>query len=310
MLNLEWFRTFKVIYEVRSLSAAAQALFISQPGVSLHLSSLESYTGHRLFERNSRKMAATERGTILYDFIIDHIGKLEEAEQLFHHTSTIGKPSLSVGMCLEVFQYTLESHVWELSFNLTTKFGESAQMLQELNNGTLDLILTTQKCYQHNLEFTPFSLERLVLVCGNQTNTKEFHQLLQDDNRLAMNTWLAGQTWYTKAVDMEPLKRFWEVNFGCLPGLRPNYVVPCYNSILRCLYNGEGFALVPDFICKKSIEDQLIKLVWEGSPPVENILYFGKRKKSASLNEIKQLENILSSHWPALSDQVFHQYAI
>ncbi|UON85535.1 LysR family transcriptional regulator [Dyadobacter chenwenxiniae] len=48
MLNLEWFRTFKVVYEVGTLSAAAQSLFISQPGVSLHLSALESYTGYRL----------------------------------------------------------------------------------------------------------------------------------------------------------------------------------------------------------------------------------------------------------------------
>ncbi len=46
--NLEWFRTFKAIYETGTLSAAAQQLFISQPGVSLHLNSLEAYTGYKL----------------------------------------------------------------------------------------------------------------------------------------------------------------------------------------------------------------------------------------------------------------------
>ena len=84
MINLEWFRTFKVIYEAGTLSAAAKDLFISQPGVSLHLSSLESFAGHRLFDRDTRKMVATERGTMLYNFIIDHMNKLEEAEKLFH----------------------------------------------------------------------------------------------------------------------------------------------------------------------------------------------------------------------------------
>ena len=82
MINLEWFRTFKVIYEAGTLSAAAKDLFISQPGVSLHLSSLESFAGHRLFDRDTRKMVATERGTMLYNFIIDHMNKLEEAEHI------------------------------------------------------------------------------------------------------------------------------------------------------------------------------------------------------------------------------------
>lgn len=42
MVNLEWYRTFKAIYKTGTLTGAADALFISQPGVSLHLSSLES----------------------------------------------------------------------------------------------------------------------------------------------------------------------------------------------------------------------------------------------------------------------------
>ncbi|RYY08842.1 MAG: LysR family transcriptional regulator, partial [Chitinophagaceae bacterium] len=97
MINLEWFRTFKVIYEAGTLSAAAKDLFISQPGVSLHLSSLESFAGHRLFDRDTRKMVATERGTMLYNFIIDHMNKLEEAEHIFHRKSKAEKPTVSIG---------------------------------------------------------------------------------------------------------------------------------------------------------------------------------------------------------------------
>ena len=76
MVNFEWFRTFKAIYETGSLTGAAEALFISQPGVSLHLSSLESYVGYKLFDRTSRKMVSTERGKILYNYILEPIIKL------------------------------------------------------------------------------------------------------------------------------------------------------------------------------------------------------------------------------------------
>ena len=59
--DLEWFRTFKAIFETGTMSEAAKELHISQPGVSLHLNSLESYIGYHLFERSKRKMIPNER---------------------------------------------------------------------------------------------------------------------------------------------------------------------------------------------------------------------------------------------------------
>lgn len=304
MLNLEWFRTFKVIYEAGTLSAAAQCLFISQPGVSLHLSSLETYTGYRLFDRDTRKLVATDKGTMLYDYIIAHMNKLEEAENIFHRKSKLEKTTVSIGMSMEIFQYMLESHVSDLPFNLITRFGEYPQMSQELNNGTLDLILTPQKGTQNNLEYTPFKNVRIVLICGGKTDTTELNALLEEDDRNAVKDWLTGQIWYTTATDMEYLKRFWSASFNTMPGFRPNYVVPSYGSILRCLANNKGFAVVPDFLCRKEISDNVIRLAWEGSPTIEDTIYFGKRKSAACKEEIKQLETILSKNWPVYDDIV------
>jgi len=304
MINLEWFRTFKVIYEAGTLSAAAQTLFISQPGVSLHLSSLESYAGHRLFDRDTRKMVATERGTMLYNFIIDHMNKLEEAEHNLHRKSKMEKPTVSIGMSTGIFQYMLEAHISELPFNLVTRFGDYPQMLQELNSGTLDLILTPQKGTQHNLEYKPFAKERFVLICGNQTDTTEFDELLLKGDRPALKEWLSGQNWYTTASDMEHLNSFWSASFDTLPSFRPKYVLPSLGSILRCMATGKGFAVVPDFLCCNEIAGNSIKVAWEGSPPVENTLYFGKRKSTAYPEEIKYLEEILAKNWPKCPKEV------
>jgi DNA-binding transcriptional LysR family regulator len=298
MVNLEWFRTFKAIYETGTLSAAAQSLYISQPGVSLHLSSLESYAGHRLFDRDTRKMIATERGTMLYNFIIDHINKLEEAEHHFHRKSKSEKPTVSIGISIEIFQYMLEAHISELPFNLVTRFGDYAQMLQELNNGTLDLILTPHKSTQHNLEYKPFIKEQIVLICGSQTDTTAFEKLLRSSDRPVLKDWLSHQIWYTTAADMEHLNRFWTTSFDTLPSFRPKYVLPSQGSILRCLANGKGFAVVPDFLCHQEIASNAIKLAWEGNPPLDNTLYFGKRKSTAYPEEIRYLEDILAKNWP------------
>lgn len=303
MLNLEWFRTFKVIYEAGTLSAAAQVLFISQPGVSLHLSSLESYTGYRLFDRDTRRMTATDRGTMLYNYIVEHLNKLEEAEKVFHGRSRLEKPTISVGMSLELFQYILESHITELPFNLVTTFGDYPQMLQQLSNGALDLIIATQKGSQPNLEYTHFTTSHTILICGSKTDTSELNKLLsEEENKTAVNNWLSKQIWYTVAADMEQLKRFWMSSFKSPPGFRPNFVVPYIGSILKCLSGGIGFAVVPDFLCRQELEDNVVKLAWEGCPPVTDTLYFAKRTNSSYTSELTQLENIFRKNLPAGQD--------
>lgn len=297
MLNLEWLRTFKAIYETGTLSAAAQELFISQPGVSLHLNTLEAYTGYKLFDRSARKMVPTERGKVLYNFVIEPLSKLENVEQYFHKSSKIDRPTISVGMCFETFQYTLEEHIASLPFNLIIKFGDYAQMLQDLDNGLLDIIITPHKGPQKNLEYKAFAKEKIVLVAGWETDITTLQPLLESAQTDEISSWLKSQTWYSTSADMDHLKNFWFSNFKHYPDFKPNYIVPNISSIIRCLSGGNGFSIIPDFLCKEAMASGKIKLVWEGEKCLENILYFGTRKKTMYATELQQIENIFNEKW-------------
>ena len=302
MFNLEWFRTFKTIYETGNLTVAAQVLYISQPGVSLHLNSLEAYTGYRLFDRETRKMIPTDQGTLLYNCILDSVNRLVEAEEHFCRNSKLEKPTISVGLGFETFEYTLAEHVAQLPFNLIVRFGENPQLLHLLETGAIDLVLTSQKGRQPDLEYTPFTTERIILICGGQTDTKQLNELVSANDRPALKEWLKKQIWYTTAVEMGHLKNFWMANFGCQPDFSPNYVVPHFSAILRCMRNGKGFAVMPDFLCRNELDRKTVQLAWEGDPHVENMLHFGKRKKTKYATEIRQLEGLLTRNWPLLSE--------
>ncbi|MFY0254097.1 LysR family transcriptional regulator [Chitinophaga sp. 30R24] len=293
-LNMEWLRTFKAIYEQGSLTGAAQVLFISQPGVSLHLNSLEAYTGYKLFDRLAKKMVPTERGKVIYNFIEEPLLKLENAEQLFHKSTKTDRATISIGMCFETFQFTLEKHISSLPFNIIIKFGLYPEMIQDLDKGLLDLIITPQKGEQRNLEFKPFSKERLVLIAGKKTNIKPLTALLKAGTAAAeeIENWLKEQIWYSTAADTEHLKRFWQQNFKHHLEFKPNYIVPNLCSIIRCLSDGEGFSVVPDFLCSQEIAAGHIKLAWQGFQVIENTLYFGSRKKTMYAEEIKRIEDI------------------
>lgn len=292
MVNLEWYRTFKAIYKTGTLTGAAEVLFISQPGVSLHLSSLENYVGYKLFDRTGRKMVPTERGKVLYNFTIEALTKLEEAEKNFQRSTEKHTPTISIGMCFETFQITLEQYISSLPFNVIIRFGEYPEMVENLEKGILDLIITPQMVAKNSIEYQPFSSETVVIVGGNKTDEIEFKGIENTKDAELIEAWLKQQKWYGTTGDMEHLRRFWQLNFNKYPDFRPNYIVPNLNSIVRCLSSGQGLAVIPDFLCKKELESGQIKLVWKGKVPLENTLYFATRKKTIYADEIDLIKKI------------------
>lgn len=292
MVNLEWYRTFKAVYKTGTLTGAAEILFISQPGVSLHLSSLENYVGYKLFVRTGRKMVPTEKGKVLYNFTIDALSKLEEAEQNFQRSTEKNTPTISIGMCFETFQITLEPYISTLPFNVIIQFGEYPTMIENLEQGILDFIITPQMIPKPILTYEAFSSETIVLVGGNEIDATEFEALEKLNDDTETENWLKQQQWYGTTGDMEHLRRFWQLNFNKHADFRPNYIVPNLNSIVRCLSCGKGLAVIPDFLCRKEIENGSVKLIWKGKNPLKNTLYFAHKKTAVYQEEITILKNI------------------
>lgn len=61
-VKLELYRVFKEVAEVGNITAAAQALYISQSAVSQSIKQLERDLQTRLFARNSRGVTLTAEG--------------------------------------------------------------------------------------------------------------------------------------------------------------------------------------------------------------------------------------------------------
>ena len=65
--RLKPLRAFCQTVRMGSVSRAAEALFVSQPAISLQLQALERELGVPLFERSGRRLAPTRQGQLLYD---------------------------------------------------------------------------------------------------------------------------------------------------------------------------------------------------------------------------------------------------
>lgn len=65
--KLKPLRAFCQTARLGSVSRAAEALFLSQPAVTLQLQALERDTGQRLLERSGRRLVLTREGELLYE---------------------------------------------------------------------------------------------------------------------------------------------------------------------------------------------------------------------------------------------------
>jgi len=65
--RLKPLRAFCQVARLGSVSRAAEALFLSQPAVTLQLQALERDLGHALFERIGRRFSLSREGQVLYE---------------------------------------------------------------------------------------------------------------------------------------------------------------------------------------------------------------------------------------------------
>lgn len=93
-------RAFVYTVKLGTLTRAAEALFLSQPSVSLQIQALERELGTPLLERTRRRINLTDAGEILYELARPLIEGMESLDKEFHartHGAQAGKLTIAAG---------------------------------------------------------------------------------------------------------------------------------------------------------------------------------------------------------------------
>lgn len=129
-----------------NISAAAQALHVSQPALSRQIRDLEEELGVTLFERGSRKIKLTEEGMILRrraEEIVRLMQMTESEITQAQHTVT-GEVHIGAGESL-AFHHISETagriHAEYPDIRFTITSGDTADLMEQLNGGLIDIAL-------------------------------------------------------------------------------------------------------------------------------------------------------------------------
>jgi DNA-binding transcriptional LysR family regulator len=158
-----------MVADLGSMTAAARALFISQPTVSQAISELEDYYGTRLFDRLSKRLFITEKGSQFLGYA-RHIATLvNEMEQAVRNPERAGTlkigASLTIGTCL--FPGLVKEFARQYPLMQVKAAIRNTQDIEALiTKNAIDFALVEGIVHVPEIVSRSFMEDRLVLVCG------------------------------------------------------------------------------------------------------------------------------------------------
>jgi len=169
MLSLSEIQVFAVAAETENFSKAARRLHLSQPAVSQHIRSLESYLGVQLFQRTGRGVTLTDEGRVLLKMareLLNFARHIEETvksleEKVVGHlvigcTTTAGKYVLPLVASAFLHRYP--------NVRVTIEACNCGPILELLLAQEVHLGVSSAKVVHRDIECQPFFDDRVVLV--------------------------------------------------------------------------------------------------------------------------------------------------
>lgn len=160
-LNLDQLRTLVAVADLGTFSAAAQALHLAQPTVSLHISELESRMGTALLLRGSRRVQPSPAGAVLIErarTLLRDAGEAAEAVAR-HVEGRSGRVRLgtTTGVVVHLLPQVLEQMGREHpGIDVQVRIVGSNDGLQQLQAGTLDVGLLAMPVTTDDLVVSPW----------------------------------------------------------------------------------------------------------------------------------------------------------
>jgi len=282
MINLEWLRTFSYIYECNNITEAAKKLNMTQPGVSKHLSALESHIGKKLFERTTRKLAPTEYGKFLYVQINNPLQELKKVEHYSNQRAKKKRSTITIGCTTDFLKKELLHKIYAFDMYIVTHFGSEKELIEALEADKIQLLIGIKKHSLYEHQFTLFNNEDLTLISSNNIHIPKD---LKKDNK-QVNKWLNKQTWFTYDNAQEDIKKFWNAQFNTIPKIIPRYVLPSYSAIIIALQTNPGFSIVPKHLCDDALNNGMLKSPLKFSKKVTQKRFYSYKLKDNNLKEI------------------------
>lgn len=168
-MNLKEIDYILKLNEYRNITKAAEALYISQPTLSIFLNNLEKEIGLKLFKRNGRTLIPTYAGECYIKTAKEIMLKKWELEDTLNNIKAMDGGVLRVGLSLKHFSLLLPSVICRFNklfpdIQLVLEEGHISELEKKLLNNNLDIILVNHIQSNLHLDYIPIYNDKLILA--------------------------------------------------------------------------------------------------------------------------------------------------
>ena len=180
-MNLKQLEAFVQVAEGGSFSKAAKELFLTQPTISSHISSLERELNARLFVRNTKEVSLSEDGIKLYKYAKQMLDLQREIEVTFgmdeegeSHAVTIAASTIPAQYLLpEVLTRFSERYPQE---QIRIQETDSSKVVMQIVDHRVDIGFTGTVLEKKHCKYIPFYKDELVIITPNTPKYQELAQ--------------------------------------------------------------------------------------------------------------------------------------
>ena len=147
-INIEYYKVFYFVGRLGSITAAAEALFISQPAVSQAIKQLEQSLNSKLFIRNQKGVKLTAEGKLLFPYVERGIENLLDGERMLRRLVELDMGEIRIGASDMTLQFYLlpfleQFHAKYPNVKVTVTNGPTPETLDALYEGKIDFGVVT-----------------------------------------------------------------------------------------------------------------------------------------------------------------------
>lgn len=271
---------------------AANSVHLSPAALGQRIARLEEILGVRLFDRTTRRVSLTTAGTRMVPVIQSLLDQLQSLQTIAQEGHGAGPFGLVIGTRFELGLSWIVPNMQQLQGarpgrNLELSFGDSADMLTRLEQGTVDASVTSARSLAPGLRFEVLHPETYCLVIASEQCQRPGFDLSTCPNDLKLLDLSSDLPLFRYYLDVHD-----EIDPWNFPGIE---YLGTIAAVLYRVLEGAGLAVLPRYFVADELASGRLMEIQPEEPLREESFRLVWRAGHALEAEIKQLAAELRS---------------
>ncbi len=258
ILDTRQLRSFVMIAQMSSFTAAARKLYLTQSALSHQIKALEEQLGAELFERSGKQVRLTVAGQALLPIANDVLAKLGEAMAVVGETKGEGRGRLRLGAAATVCEYLLPPVLREFrkrfpQHQLSVEPADTTPLVEHLLADQLDFAIVILPIRNSSLQTLELFEDELVAVVSPKHPWAKKKSVPLEE--VPTQSFIL---YSRRSVTFQLLETFLRGKGIAMP----NYVETGEADVIKAMVKMElGVGVVAPWICERELRQKLLVAV-------------------------------------------------